>query len=661
MKLKYRSSYIYIAIIMLQVLVLLYWAHIKTNYYIDELYSMGYASSFTGEGETARYITTSPDFHFNRWIENSAFKKYLLISNDEKVFNASPFKVVQKFITDRNYFGFLNMAESVAGYSSVSAGPGVLLNIVFFVLAEISQISLMKKLNIDERVRFLSVAMFGFSCYVISAAEFIRFYMMAIMLAFMMLNSFHKLWSANAWREIIGAEIIITIIAYFAYKNSELTIPFFVGLMGCFIVASYLKKRRRHLFSCITLCVCGVIYIALSSDYIGILLHPNNYPATTSVAVSASLKISKATFNTFCDFIMWLKNLLENNYLGRYWVLYLLICTVTIYFATVRSESSERRVASFKFKDMRFGTIWALVALALICVVSYKLKQGEFLYFLIGAVAIFWLVARSENFEKRIVSFKLKDIRFGTIVAFVVWALICVASHKVKQGEFLCTIILSLIALLGMGEAIGYKFSIKKMELSSDSIFIIILIGATVFYSVFFTMCGYTGTWRYYYYGFVSITVLIWFMIDRILKISYLQQRKNTLIIILTFFVTLNAFIPFKTRNIHYMYANEKDYINKVTNNSKLNVVMFLALDENGMISRHETYDCINLMPDDSKIYMVDLEKYDYDQVDYPDEFLLWSHKSRDLTAILDDLSLHGYELQKLGSDHCSKAYVCRL
>ena len=66
-------------------------------------------------------------------------------------------------------------------------------------------------------------------------------------------------------------------------------------------------------------------------------------------------------------------------------------------------------------------------------------------------------------------------------------------------------------------------------------------------------------------------------------------------------------------------------------------------------------------MSEDSYIYCVDLGKYEYDLVDYPDEFMLWSYKSRDLTVVLEDLSQHGYDLRELGSDHCSKAYVCKV
>ena len=45
-----RRYFIFAAIIMIQVVVMLYWANEKSNFYIDELYSMGYASNLRAEG-----------------------------------------------------------------------------------------------------------------------------------------------------------------------------------------------------------------------------------------------------------------------------------------------------------------------------------------------------------------------------------------------------------------------------------------------------------------------------------------------------------------------------------------------------------------------------------------------------------------------------------
>ncbi len=605
MRLKPRALWIYAFIMVLQIIVVLYWGKIKTNYYIDDLYSMGYASSFTEKGDTAQYISTSPDYEFNEWIENASFKKYLLLSDEEKASNVPPVELMHKLIVKRNYFGLLNIAESIAGYDCVTSRPGLFLNILFFVLAELSLISLMKKMGFDEKVGCLSLAMFGFSSYVLSAAEYIRFYMMVIMLMLMMLNALYKLWNATAWKGIILSELAAYITAYFAYKNSELTLLFFGAFMGCFLVAAFFTKKWRHLISNIVLSILGVAYIALSTDFIGILLHQTEYDAG-GAALEASRNIANASFGTVKNYLIWVKTLFETYYFGNYRIIYLLIGAVTIVLV-LNNEKHEKNFLTFDIKNIR-----------------------------------------------------IQEIKGVTVCALVCWVAIYLFARKFGQGVRISSIVLLLILLVGFAEATGYIISFKKPPVSSDGMFICILFGAAVMYTIFCAMCGYS-TWRYYCFGFTSFSIILWFIIDRVLKKSFLRETKRPLVRVLTVFVVINSLIPFKTRNIEYMYEDEHGFIFNVRNNQPLDVVMYTTTVAGWVETRHELYDCVNLVPAEAKIYIVNLGLYEYEQVDYPAEFMLWCHSSSDMTVVLDDLAHHGYETLDLGADHCSHAYVCSL
>lgn len=605
MRLRNRELCIYIAIIAVQVLVMLYWGHVKTNYYEDDLYSMGSASSFTGEGDTARYITTSADFSLNEWTKNSTFKKYLLVSEEEKVFNAPFFKVMKKFITGRNYFGFLNLAESIAGYSFVSSRPGVLLNIIFFIIAEFSLISLMKKLNFDERIRYLSLAMFGFSCYVISAVEYIRFYMMVIMLMIMILNLLYRLWNSEQWKQIIYTEAGVMILSYFAYKNSELTIAYFGAVMGSLIVAFFLTKKWKQMISCIAVCLCGVGFILLSTNYVEILLHPGNYSTSNRVA-GTSIKISEASFYTIAYYLYWVKQLFETYYFGSCWIAYLFAGALTIYLIIVFEQTDNK------------------------------------------------------HFHP-----DLNRIRPVTMMAILFWTAMLIVSHILGQGFYICALILCLIMFFAAKEVGVFEYriditNIKKINVSSDTAFILVLASAMGIYTLF-NAIALSIRWRYYCYGFVSGAIIVWYVLDRLFKRSFIKKAERPLYIILTGFVVINALIPFQSRNIEYMYEEDAGFIENVRNNQELDVVLFMGYRSGGDFSLCELYDCINLMSENSYMYFMDLEKYEYSLVDYPDEFMLWSHAKRDLTVVLDELGQHGYDLRELGSDYCSKAYVCQL
>ena len=140
-----RAMLIMVIIIILQVDTLLYWSSVKTSYHVDELYSMGYASSFTGQTYNSKYITTSKDFWFNKWISNSDLKEYIVMSDDESVFSA-PFSVVmKKMVTGRNYMGLLNLAESLFGNGTISHRPGFILNVVFYILTDVFLYLLFKR------------------------------------------------------------------------------------------------------------------------------------------------------------------------------------------------------------------------------------------------------------------------------------------------------------------------------------------------------------------------------------------------------------------------------------------------------------------------------------------------------------------------------------
>ncbi len=104
--LKYKIFYI--IIILIQILVSLYWFNNKTNYFVDEYYSFGYASNFLGTEDTSTYITTSEAFKMNSWTGNYDLKKQLLVSDVESVLNLSFPDKVKIFLGKRNYFFILN-------------------------------------------------------------------------------------------------------------------------------------------------------------------------------------------------------------------------------------------------------------------------------------------------------------------------------------------------------------------------------------------------------------------------------------------------------------------------------------------------------------------------------------------------------------------------
>ena len=64
-------------------------------------------------------------------------------------------------------------------------------------------------------------------------------------------------------------------------------------------------------------------------------------------------------------------------------------------------------------------------------------------------------------------------------------------------------------------------------------------------------------------------------------------------------------------------------------------------------------------MPDESGIYAINKDNYLYDNIEYPESFLLWSHEYRDISSVIENLKEQGYTIEDLGQNHVSQAYFC--
>lgn len=611
-----KEILVYICIIIVQVIVLLYWAHVKTNFFIDDLYSLGYASNFTGEGDTSQYITRSPEFAFNKWILNEDFKHYLVVSEDERLSSTSFLNGIQKMLTGCTYFGLLNIAESIAGYSYVSARPAVLLNIILFILSEITLLALMRRFRMDKKIRYLALIMFGCSTYVISAVEYVRFYILVIFFIMLMLIFLHDFWSAIKWRKVIINALFLGVTAYFSYKNSELTIPYFGGLILMIIIVSVIAKKWKQMIAGIGVLIAGAVYVMMTTDFVRILLYPENYDMQAAgVALGASNNIDNATIDTVKDFLPWVRELFVTHYFGNYRLIFL------------------------------FGGF-----MTMFLILSTERKKGDWFHIDLKKISV-------------------NNIRPSVFYSFFLWLAVYFIARHYNHGIYITRLFVFLIILIGIYDFSGIDLdfrglkdklkAFRRISLNYDFGYIVLLIGAAIIYTIFTACAGYKGVWRYYVFGFTTLTVIIWYMIDRIYKLGFFNRQKKGMLRILTVFVILSALMPFKERKIEYMYEDEKGFVSAVKENKDKDVVMFIEVDD-GDPSRHETYDCVNLMSAKSKIYIVDVAEYEYDKVNYPDEFVLWAHATSDINVEIEDLTAHGFEVQELGTDHCSRVCLCR-
>lgn len=533
-----KAYFCYLFIIILQILNMIYWANVKTNYYIDELYSMGYASSYTGVEDTARYITTSEEWKFNEWITNADLKKYLWVSDAEEIFSMPFTQAAAKLINSCNYFALLNMAESVSNYKVAAKWPGIILNMVLFVAAEIVLLALSIKLNINKVIIGLLLAMFGFCGYLIGIVEYIRFYMLVILLMLIMILLHYIVWTSDKLWQIIICEAGSLVMAYLGLKNSELMLAYAGALMGVFCIALAIARQWRKLGAYVFMFFMAGLYLVCKTEWLQILLSIGKYSGSSELIGSVSASIAGASV-------------------------------------------------------------------------------GQIIYCL-----------------KRVMSFAT-DFYFGNRLLFVLW----------------------MIAFFVFALMVFMQWKKKFLHFNYQDGFMLILAGTLMIYTLFIALTELTIS-RYYSLGFITFHIIFWYVIDWFIKRGQ-PGKQIRCYAVLVMLIVLSSLIPFKTRNIEYIYECDRELISSLQAYQGVDTVLASCTDESGVVSRHEAYDCVNLLDEKTEIYIIDMSEYIYQSDVFPDRFILWTLVDRDITELIADLEIDGYRIKYLSEDHISEVYIC--
>ncbi len=585
----------YAIIILLQVLAIIFWANKKTNYFIDEFYSMGYARAFTGCEPTSQYITVSSEWTYNEWHSNSEFKNQFYLTDNAKIWNAPLKNSIGNLITGRNYFGLLNLTESITGFNSVSNFPAVTLNIILFVIAEIGLMSLLTKLSVNLIPRLLALSMFGFSAYFISVAEYVRFYMLVVALFIVMLNFFYLFWREEDLKRIIACEIGIFTSAYLILKNSELMGPFFACISFSFLIALLVSKKWKQLIAYSVGCIAGIVFIALFTGYFEVMLHPEGKDSLIAYIV---LSINEETIGFMKTYREWALELIADTMFGHTRIALITAASLTAYLLW-----KKRRIIGGKESERFISVDNVSVVMALLWVIIYRIS-----------------VYRNNGVI----------ISKGVLILVLIWI---------------------------VANTLWKKISLNKCKLGSDCIFVLSLIIASILYSVF-TSLPLLRIWRYYCFVMVVIPMGVWYGIDRLLKKESLKELTRGWYIILIVAAMVTAVTPFVRKNIYYTYEEDKQFEKNVREHDDLGVIL-LCRPENGQYDQY-VYDCVNIRPDDSEIYLINLNEYEHEDENFRSEFILWDHQREDIQFVLDDLSNNGYVIESLDKNHISQAYVCR-
>ena len=106
---------------------------------------------------------------------------------------------------------------------------------------------------------------------------------------------------------------------------------------------------------------------------------------------------------------------------------------------------------------------------------------------------------------------------------------------------------------------------------------------------------------------------------------------------------------------IEYVYLEDRPLLVALAD-CKITDSVIIYTDEED--ATHVVYDCVNLMPDEARVYPVQKKHHHIDADSFPEKVLVWVKNREDIHMCLTDLETGGYQINWLGKTHASDVYV---
>lgn len=181
-----------------------------------------------------------------------------------------------------------------------------------------------------------------------------------------------------------------------------------------------------------------------------------------------------------------------------------------------------------------------------------------------------------------------------------------------------------------------------------------ILLGISAIYTVFAILTSFPAD-RYYSYLFPLVSILLWSAVVFLTEAGRFRIRAIAVCAALTVcgILSQQALRP----NPDYVYAGDRPVFQAIqASGVQDSIVVFVDYGSGGF----PEYDCIFVMPDDSRVYAVNSEHKSIDPGSCPDRVLIWISLFDDIGPYTEDLVSGGYDITWFGSTHASDLYLAR-
>lgn len=544
----FRCSVLLI-IITLQLLLAGYWTTQKSNYYIDEMFSMGYAHTYIHPKEDVVYINHSKAWENEKWIDNSVLKDQLETTKEDSVFNLPLLRALRKLLLGRNYMGMLNVVMSAFSSGQMSRYPGIIFNFIIFLFTQLLLYRICKELTGSFAASLMTVFMYGFSAMAIGLTVYIRFYTWVIFLLLAIIRIHQKMWKNDGFLKLEIETIASIVLVYLALKNSELIFIIAGALIGFYFLGLIMSRQfKKAICYFITIVPASLIYAATKTPFVDMILHPANYLGQEGPKGWMTKELLSISPEKLMYFVRLYKRWLDEQMTGS--------------------------------KLVTFTFLVILLVLLEIKLLGQKTVEP----------------AAEEDGPETTGTGKAKVINVG-----------------------------------------GFGWIIFGMELV---------------YMLFCFLTSLPAT-RYVSFLFPFIPLLLWTALSKLTQ--EMQNRAAVLFgcsLLVVIGIVMGMLHP---ERIEYVYMEDRPLI-ALLQERDINDSIVIYTDEED--ATHVVYDCVNLMPDEARIYPVQDAHHHIDPETSPQEMLIWVKSGEDVHSCLTDIETNGYQVDRLGNTHCSDVYV---
>lgn len=230
--LKMKKQFVFIGIVLFQVLMLFYVGTQKKEYHIDEIYSYILSNSYDADK------ISNADWMWGEWIEGSAFDEFITVQEGERFAYQN---VYHNNSTDCHPPLYYWILHSVCSFfpNQFSQWFGLGLNIVLYAVATVLIYLISTELIKSDVMRFLPLVLYGFSKFAVDTVVFIRMYMLLELFALLFIHLHVRMFKYG----ITAKRLVLVWLTIFLGAMTQYY-AIILSFWGVLLFSCYLLKKK---------------------------------------------------------------------------------------------------------------------------------------------------------------------------------------------------------------------------------------------------------------------------------------------------------------------------------------------------------------------------------------------------------------------------------